>query len=165
MMLPRGAMSVRRLAFIFAATVALGAAQAAEIPSTELQRRQRTLYEQSYQTMKGMRELPGVFKLRELFQLRLVNNNWVLTTTMPPNLRKMPVRVRVEGLAGINVLSVGEVGKDNSPDTFTFTTTCFNDPRAVQVASYITINYGSLTIGSYAQLIEGYRGVTLTHGN
>src|SRR3954451_7728607 len=100
MMLRRGAMPVRRLAFIFAAMFAVGAAHGAEPPSNELQKRQRTLYEQSYQTMKGMRELPGVFKLRDLFQLRLVNNNWVLTTTMPPNVRKMPVRVKVEGLSG-----------------------------------------------------------------
>ncbi len=156
---------VRRLVFIFAVTCALAAAQAADAPSNELQRRQRTLYEQSNQTMKGMRELPGVFKLRDLFQLRLVNNNWVLTTTMRADARKMPVRVKVEGLSGINVLSVGEVAKDNSPDTFTFNTTCFNDPRAVQVSHYLTISGGSLTIGSYAHLMEGYRGVTLTHGN
>src|SRR5205809_6049858 len=104
MMWPRGAMSVRRLAFIFAVSLALGAARAAEGPSAELQKRQRTLYEQSSQTMKGMRELPGVFKLRDIFQLRLVNNNWVLTTTMSANARQMPVRVKIEGLSGINVL-------------------------------------------------------------
>src|SRR4051812_28388989 len=98
MMQREKAMLVRRLAFIFAAMFALNLAHAAEAPSAELQRRQRTLYEQSYQTMKGMIELPGVFKLRDLFQLRLVNNNWVLTTSMPPNARKMPVRVKVEGL-------------------------------------------------------------------
>src|SRR5438034_10238333 len=114
-------MLVRRLIFIFAVTCALAAAQAADAPSSELQRRQRTLYEQSSQTMKGMRELPGVFKLRDIFQLRLVNNNWVLTTTMSANARQMPVRLKIEGLSGINVLSVGGGAKDKSARTFNST--------------------------------------------
>src|SRR5690242_14618063 len=61
MMLLRGFMFARRFSFALALAISLSVAQAQNQPL--LQKRQRELRDQSEQTTRAIRELPGVYKL------------------------------------------------------------------------------------------------------
>src|SRR4051794_24048336 len=139
MMLLRGPMLLRRLSFILALILALQSAHAQNL----LQKRQREQRDQSEQTTRGIRELPGAYKLRDVFDIRADKNAWTLTTNMP-RAQRTPVRLKIEGLEGVNVLTMSPSQRNRTPDTFTFTNTNFSDPRAVQVATHLTLNYGTL---------------------
>jgi hypothetical protein len=156
-------MHLRRIAFILALASASQSALAQNQPL--LQKRQHELRDQSEQTTRGIKELPGIFKLREVFDVHADKAFWVLTSGMPLGERNQPVRLKIEGLAGVNVLTMSASGKNKTPDTFTFTNTNFSDPRAVQIATHLTLNYGTLIMGRYAQLLDGYHNVTLNQGN
>ena len=153
----------RRISFFLALALALPSAHAQN--QALLQKRQQEQREQSEQTTRAIREIPGAYKLREVFVVRANNKNaWVLTTNMPPT-RNQPVRLKIEGLEGTNVLSITASGKSKTPDSFNFTNTSFSDPRAVQIGTSLTLNYGTLSMGRYAVLIDGYHNVTLNQGN
>ena len=155
-------MHLRRISFAFALLLAFQCAFAQN--QALLQKRQRELRDQSEQTTRGIRELPGTFKLRDVLDVRADKKNWTLTTNMPRQ-ERTPVRLKIDGLEGVNVLTMNLSEKTRTPDTFTFTNTNFSDPRAVQVATHLTLNYGgTLIIGRYAQLIDGYHNVTLNQG-
>lgn len=162
MMLLRGPMFLRRVVFVLAVAFAVQFAQAQN--QQLLQKRQKELRDQSEQTTRGIRELSATYKLREVFDVRAQKGGWVLTTNMPPSQRNQPVRLKIEGLDGVNVLTMSQNNKGKSPDAFTFTNTNFSDPRAVQVATHLTFNYGTLIMGRYAQLLDGYHNVTLNQG-
>jgi hypothetical protein len=89
----------------------------------------------------------------------------MLSTNMPVTHRNQPVRLKIESLEGVNVLTMSASSRKKTPDTFTFTNTNFSDPRAVQIATHLTLNYGTLIMGRYAQLLDGYHNVTLNQGN
>ena len=153
----------RRISFFIALALALPSAHAQN--QALLQKRQREQREQSEQTIRAIREIPGAYKLREVFEVRANNKNaWVLTTNMPST-RNQPVRLKIEGLEGSNVLSISGSGNSKTPDIFTFTNTTFSDPRAVQIATSLTLHLGTLSMGRYAVLIDGYHNVTLNQGN
>ncbi len=157
-------MIARHISFALALALALQSAHAQN--QGLLQKRQRELRDQSEQTTRGIRELPGTFTLRDVFEVRANSNNaWVLTSNMFVSHFTQPVRVKVDGIDGVNVLTITPSGKSKTPDRFTFTNTNFSDPRAVQVATHLTLNYGTLTVGRYAQLLDGYHNVTLNQGN
>jgi len=125
----------RRISFFLALALALPSAHAQN--QALLQKRQREQREQSEQTIRAIREIPGAYKLREVFEVRANNKNaWVLTTNMPST-RNQPVRLKIEGLEGSNVLSISGSGNSKTPDIFTFTNTSFSDPRAVQIAMQV----------------------------
>ena len=162
-MLLRGPMHLRRISFAFALLFAFQCAFGQN--QALLQKRQRELRDQSEQTTRGIRELPGTFKLRDVLDVRADKKTWKLTTNMPRQ-ERTPVRLKIDGLEGVNVLTMNLPEKTRTPDTFTFTNTNFSDPRAVQVATHLTLNYGgTLIIGRYAQLIDGYHNVTLNQGS
>src|SRR5882724_642233 len=164
MMLPRGPMIARRISFALALAILSSTAHAQNQPL--LQKRQRELRDQSEQTTRAIRELPGTFKLRDVFEVRANNKNgWVLTSNMPATQRNLPARLKVEGMEGVNVLTMTPSSKSKTPENFTFTNTNFSDPRAVQVATHLSFNYGNLIMGRYAQLLDGYNNVTLNQGN
>ena len=156
-------MHLRRIAFVLALTFALQSTHAQN--QQLLQKRQRELRDQSEQTTRGIKELPGTFKLRNVFDVRADKTFWVLTSGMPLGERNQPVRLKIDGLDGVNVLTMSASAKNKTPDTFTFTNTNFSDPRAVQIATHLTLNYGTLIMGRYAQLLDGYHNVTLNQGN
>jgi len=153
----------RRISFLLALAFALPSAHAQN--QGLLQKRQREQRELSEQTTRAIREIPGAFRLRDVFEVRANDKNaWVLTTNMPPT-RNQPVRLRIEGLEGSNVLSISGSGKSKTPDSFTFTNTSFSDPRAVQIATSLTLHFGTLSMGRYTVLIDGYHNVTLNQGS
>jgi hypothetical protein len=153
-------MSLRRIGFFLALALALQSAHAQNL----LQKRQKEQRDQSEQTTRGIRELPGSYKLRDVFDLRADKNTWTLTTNMP-SAQRTPVRLKIDGLEGVSVLTMGPSERHRTPDTFNFTNTNFSDPRAVQVATHLTLNYGTLIMGRYAVLLDGYHNVTLNQGN
>jgi hypothetical protein len=162
MMLARGFMFSGRISFVLALLLAFQIAQAQD--QKLLQKRQRELRDQSEQTTRGIYELAGTHKLRDVFDLRADKNAWKLSSNMTLA-QRTPVRLKIEGLEGVNVLTMSASSKNKAPDTFTFTNTNFTDPRAVQVATHLTLNYGTLIMGRYAQLLDGYHNVTLNQGN
>jgi hypothetical protein len=149
----------------FALILALGLQSAQAQNQALLQKRQKELRDQSEQTTRGIYELPGTYKLRDVFDVRADKNSWTLTTKMPATHRNQPLRLNIDGLHGVNVLTMSASNKNKTPDNFTFTNTNFSDPRAVQVATHLTLNYGNLIMGRYAQLLDGYHNVTLNQGN
>jgi len=155
-------MLLRRISFALVLAFALQSAHAQN--QQLLQKRQKEQRDQSEQTSRGIRELPGAFKPRDVFDIRVEKNSWVLTTNLPATSRA-PMRLKVEGLEGVNVLQITASSKNRTPAEFTFTNTSFSDPRAVQVASHLTLKYGTLSMGRYAQLLDGYHNVTLSQGN
>ncbi|HEV8605277.1 MAG TPA: hypothetical protein VGQ99_07930 [Tepidisphaeraceae bacterium] len=157
-------MLLRRVSFAFVLLVAFQFAHAQNQPGL-LQKRQKELRDQSEQTTRGIQELPGTYKLRDVLQVRAVNGVWALSSSLPATQRNQPVRLKVDGLEGVNVLTISGVGKNKRPDEFTFTNTNFSDPRAMQVAIHLTLKYGMLNMGRYAQLLDGYHNVTLNQGN
>jgi hypothetical protein len=162
-MIRRGKMLLRRIAFVLVLAFALQSTHAQN--QQLLQKRQRELRDQSEQTTRGIKELPGTFKIREVFDVRADKTFWVLTSAMPLGERNQPVRLKIDGLDGVNVVSMSASATNKTPDTFTFTNTNFSDPRAVQIATHLTLNYGTLIMGRYAQLLDGYHNVTLNQGN
>jgi hypothetical protein len=164
MMLPQGPMLLRRVIFAFGFFFAIQFAPAQN--QSGLLQKQKEQRDQFEQTTRGIKELPGTYKLRDVLQVRAVNNTWVLSTNLPPTQRNQPVRLKVDGLEGVNVLTMSGAGKNKSPDTFSFTNTNFSDSRAVPVTTHLTLNYGTLTMGRYAPLLDGgYHHVTLNQGN
>jgi hypothetical protein len=156
-------MFVRRISFMFALAFVLQSAHAQN--QQLLQKLQKEKRDLSDQTTRGIRELPGAYKLRDVFDVRAEKSSWVLSTSMPADLRA-PVRLKIEGLEGVNVLSMTASDKSNTPTTFTFTNNYFSDPRAIQVAAHLTFNYGKLmSMGRHATLMDGYHYVTLNQGN
>src|SRR5205085_3547481 len=123
MMLHRGPMFVRRVVFVLALALAAQLAQAQNQPL--LQKRQKELRDQSEQTTRGIRELSGTFKLRDVFDVRAQKSGWVLTTNLPASQRNQPVRLKIQGLDGVNVLTMSQSSKGKSPDAFAFTSTSF----------------------------------------
>lgn len=88
-----------------------------------------------------------------------------LATTIPEDARNTSVRIAIEGVDAISILSTHGVREgQQTPDVFSLTHTSFSDPQAVQVTSQVVWNFGSLTIGRYAQLPDGYCNVTLRQG-
>ena len=155
-------MFVCRLVFAFAVALAVQSTFAQN--QQLLQKRQKELRDQSEQTTRGIRELSGNFKLRDVFDVRAEKTGWVLTSNLSASQRNQPVRLKIDGLEGVNVLTMSASSKGKSPDAFTFTNTNFSDPRAVQIATHLTLNYGTLIMGRYAQLLDGYHNVTLNQG-
>ncbi len=132
-------MIARPISFVLALGLALQSAHAQN--QGLLQKRQRELRDQSEQTTRGIRELPGTFKLRDIFEVRANSKNaWVLTSNMFVSHLTQPVRLKVDGMDGVNVLTITPSGKSKTPDKFTFTNTNFSNPRAVQVATHLTLN-------------------------
>src|ERR1051325_1547331 len=116
MMLSRGPMFVRRIVFVLALAIAARSTFAQN--QQLLQKRQKELRDQSDQTTRGIRELAGTFKLRDVFDVRAEKSAWVLTTNMPASQRNQPVRLKIEGLDGVNVLTMSASSKGKSPDAF-----------------------------------------------
>src|SRR5688572_26703632 len=137
----------------------------AQQESSLLKKRQKELREQTQQTTVGLRELPGVHKIGDVFRISCIDDAWVLSTTMRPSRPTQPARLTVAGLEGHSVLTLSDVIRENVPESFTFTHTSFTDSRAVQVSSHVTLSYGTLSLGRYAQLMDGYHNVTLSQGN
>lgn len=155
---------LRFVSFLIGFALLLPVALAEDAPPT-LKKRQKELCEQYTQSTIGLRELSGSYKLRDVLRISEVGNNWVLTTAIRPTRPTQPARLSIEGLEGISVLTLSDSIKDNIPESFTFTHTHFNDSRAVQVSSHATLSYGTLSLGRYAQLIDGYHHVTFRQGD
>jgi len=161
----------RLVTFILSLGVAIPFADAQERAKNPAQERaalllqkQREMRQQSEQTTRGLEELPRVYKLSEVMQVRSVDNVWILSSTLTPPQNNRAVRLAVEGLSGVNVLTMSTTVKNNIPDSFTFANTSFSDPRAIQVTSHVTVN-GSFSLARYAHLLDGYHNVTLNQGN
>lgn len=141
-----------------------GFAMADERP-VQLQKRQEEMRRLTEQNLAGTWALPGTFKMTDVCRFEQKDGKWVCTTNLPGSKTKRgAMRVKIEGIPGVSIVSMNYARDGERPETFTFSNTRFDDKDAVQITTQITFNYGALSIGRYAQMLDGYRNVTLSQG-
>jgi hypothetical protein len=130
---------------------------------TEFQDRQQQLRRVAETSARGTRKIAGTYQMSDLCRLREDHKRrWVLESKLPEEARNGTVRLNIDGMDGLTTLAVsGAREGERTPDVFALTCTRYTDPRCLQVTTQVVWNFGSLTLGRYAQLADGYENVTL----
>lgn len=129
-----------------------------------LRRQQEEMRRAMEPSFSSYRLLPGILKMKDICQIRPEGHGWVLLSDIPAEARPGRVRVQVEDLPGICLLTTGGLRRQGMPESFTFIHYNFSDPRAVRITTQVAWERGQLSISRTAQTPSGYYSVTLQHG-
>lgn len=132
----------------------------------ELDKRRELLRKNMEQQWRNLPELPGPRRMSDLFRIQLDGGRAVLLTDAEAPGGRTNFKVKIEGREGWCIVNIhGRTRKDQPPQIFSLSHSDFSDPEAAQVNTNLSYHMGTLSLGRYYQIANGYRNINFSIGN